>query len=332
MRYFVRLFVLGLLLPLGSIAAVDLDDVVDRGLAALVRSQSADGSFGSSEGITALAGMALLSGGHMPTSGRYREASARTLNFILGAQDPMSGYLGRGMGNMYSHGFATLYLAETYGMSPDPRLRRALEAALDLTFRSQNEEGGWRYQPAPIDADISVTITQIMAIRAAYNLGIGGERAQQVISRAMAYVRSLATPEGTFLYRRGSGAWGTQDAQGVPRAAAGAMSILGAGIRDLEDPVLGPALAFLRRHFLDHLQGRGSWFWYGQYYTAQAKFYSPESDDWDNYWQAVVPILASYQDASGLWNRPADHGPIFGTAVALIILQIPNHYLPIFQR
>ena len=30
--------------------------------------------------------------------------------------------------------------------------------------------------PAPVDGDISVTITQIMAIRAAYNVGIGGER------------------------------------------------------------------------------------------------------------------------------------------------------------
>lgn len=312
-------------------AEVAIDEVVNRGLEALIRSQSGDGSFGSSEGITALAGMALLAGGHTPTSGQHREASAKTLNFILGAQDPMSGYLGRGMGNMYSHGFATLYLAECYGMSPDSRVRRALEAALDLTFRAQNEEGGWRYQPVPIDADISVTITQIMAIRAAYNLGIGGQRAQEVIGRAMTYVRSLATPEGTFLYRHGS-SFGGRDVQGVPRAAAGTMSILGSGINDLSDPVLGPSVQFLRRHFADHLQGNGPWFWYGQYYTAQAMFHSPESSDWEQYWKLARPTLSAFQDESGLWNQPSDHGPIFGTAVALIILQIPNNYLPIFQR
>lgn len=311
---------------------VMLDDVVERGLAALVRMQSSDGSFGDSAGITALGGMALLAGGHTPTSGRYRDASAAALRYVLQAQDEMTGYLGHGMGNMYSHGFATLYLAECYGMSPEPRVRRALSAALELTFRSQNDEGGWRYQPAPVDADISVTITQVMAIRAAYNLGIGGEQAQRVSARAIAYVRSLATPQGTFLYRHGSGTWGTQGTQGVPRAAAGAMSLIGAGINDLDDPVLGPAMQFLRTHVADHLREEGNWFWYGQYYAAQAMFHSPDRDDWQMYWDMVVPTLAAFQSEDGVWNRPRDHGSVFGTSMALIILQIPNNYLPIFQR
>jgi len=55
--------------------AITPDQVVDRGLAALVKMQQADGSFGEGAGITALAGMALLSGGHTPTRGRYHEAS-----------------------------------------------------------------------------------------------------------------------------------------------------------------------------------------------------------------------------------------------------------------
>ena len=93
--------------------------------------------------------MALLSGGHTPTSGKYRAASAKVLKHLLESQDAMSGYLGAGSGNMYSHGFATLYLAECYGMSPEPRLRRALEAALELTFRAQNDQGGWRLSTCP---------------------------------------------------------------------------------------------------------------------------------------------------------------------------------------
>ena len=126
----------------------------------------------------------------------------------MNAQDPISGYLGDGPGNMYAHGFATLYLAECYGMSPRPRLRRSLQAALDLIFRAQNNEGGWRYTPAPDDADISVTVCQIKAIRAAYNVGIGGDRAQQAAARGVAYVRRCHLGDGSFMYKLDAGSWG----------------------------------------------------------------------------------------------------------------------------
>ncbi len=38
------------------------------------------------------------------------------------------------------------------------------------------------------------------------------------------------------------------------------------------------------------------------------------------------------QGEDGLWSQPDSYGPAYGTAMALIILQIPNNYLPIFQR
>ena len=66
---------------------------------------------------------------------------------------------------MYEHGFATLFLAEVYGMSPRDDLRDKLTRAIDLIVRTQNSEGGWRYQPRREDADLSVTICQVMALR-----------------------------------------------------------------------------------------------------------------------------------------------------------------------
>jgi hypothetical protein len=320
--------------PFGALSAQEspkLDQSVAKGLSALVKLQAENGSFGSNQGVTALVGMALLAGGHTPSSGQYRKASAQVLKYLLSSQDAMSGYLGSAGGNMYAHGFSTLYLAECYGMSPEPRLRRALEAALELTFRAQNDQGGWRYQPAPVDADISVTITQIMAIRAAYNVGIGGERAQQVIAKAMSYVRSLVTVHGTFMYRHGNGIGGKGPGW-VPRTAAGTMSILGSGLNDLSDPVLGPAMKFLRELYPDHLQGTSHHYWYGQYYTAQAMFHSPDEKDWNNYWKIAEPTLIEFQGEDGLWVRSSSYGPAYATSIALIILQIPNNYLPIFQH
>ncbi len=319
--------------PAAAIATPD--QVVERGLAALVRLQNQDGGFGDSA-VTALVGMALLSGGHTPTRGRYREASAKALRQVMAVQDRASGYLGGGTGNMYAHGFATLYLAECYGMAPEANLRRALDAATDLIHRAQNQEGGWRYQPAPVDADLSVTICQIMALRAAWNVAVGGTETQEVIAKAVAYVRGCANGDGSFSYMRnqgGGGGWGTQGGDGIPRAAAGSMCLIGAGVTESSDRTLGPALRFVRKFFPEHLSGsRNHYFWYGQYYAAQAMFHSPDPEDWKRYWAAAWPVIVRQQGSDGLWTQGEGGGPAYATAMALIILQIPNNYLPIFQR
>lgn len=308
----------------------DLDRTVERGVAALLRLQQPDGSFGETNAYTALAGMALLAGGHTPTRGAHRDASARALRAVLARQDPYSGYLGGDFGTMYAHGFATLYLAECYGAAPEQPVRRALETAIDLIHKAQNQEGGWRYTPTPIDADISVTICQVMALRGAYNVGVGGQSSQDAIGRAIAYVRRCSLPDGSFSYTaRGGGGRGGADA--VPRAAAGAMSLIGAGTVDPADRTLGPALAFLRRQVDAHLAGNGDHYWYGQYYAAQALFHSPSGEDWTRYWDRAWPIIAGRQGMEGTWTSD-EGGAAYGTAMALVILQIPNNYLPIFQR
>ncbi len=182
------------------------DQVVDRGLAALAHLQQPDGSYQEGTASTALAGMAFLAGGSTALRGPYREASARCLQSIIRGQDKVSGYLAASSPSMYSHGFATLYLAEHYGMAPDQQVRRALEAALELIYYAQNSEGGWRYNPVPDDADLSVTICQVMALRAAYNAGVGGDQTQESMNRALAYVRRCANPSGSFNYQAGNGA------------------------------------------------------------------------------------------------------------------------------
>ena len=88
---------------------------------------------------------------------------------------------------MYGHGFATLFLGEMYGMTGDEAIKEKLQRAVQLIEQTQNPEGGWRYQPAPLDADISVTICQVMALRAAREAGIKVDK--DVIDKAIKYVR-----------------------------------------------------------------------------------------------------------------------------------------------
>src|SRR5438445_683888 len=78
------------------------------------------------------------------------------------------------------------------GMIDQPELRRQvrdlLRRSVTLICDSQNGEGGWRYQPVRADADLSVTICQIMALRAARNAGIAVQK--NVVDRCTDYVKA----------------------------------------------------------------------------------------------------------------------------------------------
>jgi hypothetical protein len=39
-----------------------------------------------------------------------------------------------------------------------------------------------------------------------------------------------------------------------------------------------------------------------------------------------------FRNSGGGWRDPSSYGDDYGTAMALLILQTPNNYLPIFQR
>ena len=53
-------------------------------------------------------------------------------------------------------------------------------------------------------------------------------------------------------------------------------------------------------------------------------------EDWDQWYPAIRDELLRRQTAAGFWTD--GFGNEYGTAMALIILQMPNNYLPIFQR
>jgi uncharacterized protein YfaS (alpha-2-macroglobulin family) len=92
---------------------------------------------------------------------------------------------------MYGHGVASIALAEVYGQTKDPRVRPKLEQVIRTIIESQNAEGGWRYNPRPNDADISVTVLQVVALRAAKNAGL--DIPQVTIDRAVKYVTPATT-------------------------------------------------------------------------------------------------------------------------------------------
>jgi prenyltransferase beta subunit len=195
-------------------------DAIDLGLSRLAAVQSPDGSFGADRygshvGITAIAALAFMADGHLPGRGEYGATVQRALDFTLRSATE-SGLIAADTshGPMYGHGYAALFLGEVYGMTADDRVREVLLKAIRLIVNTQNHEGGWRYHPRPFDADISVTITQIMALRSARNAGLSVPR--ETIERAITYVRQCQNPDdGGFRYMLSPGS------SAYPRSAAG---------------------------------------------------------------------------------------------------------------
>src|SRR5947209_5583249 len=211
---------------------------IDQGLAYLESAQHQDGSFGTHQhrgnvAITSLGGLAFMAGGNQPGRGRYGRVVTRTLEFVLNQeqQQPPGFLYNRNAvlhGPMYGHGFGTLFLAEAYGMVNNRQLRRrlhdTLSRAVQLIIDTQNGEGGWRYQPRRNDADISVTICQIMALRAARNAGFAVPRS--VADNCTKYVKNCQDlrGDGGFRYMQQGGP------TGFARTAAGVVALYSAGV------------------------------------------------------------------------------------------------------
>ncbi len=318
----------------------DTQAAIDRALAFLAARQAArDGSFGSSASarrrvaITALAGMAFLSSGSTPGRGKYGANVQRAVDFLLTRCQPNGfiydeGNTGGHFGPMYDHGFATLFLGEVYGMTRNPQVRSSLERAVRLIVNSQNKEGGWRYEPDSKDADLSVTVCEIMALRAARNSGIYVPK--QTIDRCTEYVRKCQTPEGGFRYQLTT-SW---QAVTFGLTAAGVVTLYSAGVYEGKSVELG--LQYLERYRPSAVMHQpANHYFYSHYYASQAMWHAG-GQRFEQWYSEIRDELVRgpfpFHNSGGGWRDPSSYGDDYGTAMALIILQTPNNYLPIFQR
>ncbi|HEX4589300.1 MAG TPA: prenyltransferase/squalene oxidase repeat-containing protein [Gemmataceae bacterium] len=323
----------------GSFAAEDkVDRAVAQALTYLHRAQTTDGcwkssGFGSerSAGVTGLSAMAFLSAGQTPTEGEHSRAIADGVRWVLNCQKP-NGVISTDRDfEMYHHGICTLMLAEVIGMCPPDlsnEVRPALAKAVDVILKAQRQNGshggGWRYTVYGSDADLSVTGWQLLALRAAKNVGC--DVPASAIEKAVGYVRRCYDEnQGTFTYTvRGS--------RTVPCAGTGILGLELCG-RDLhrcrESLRAG---AYVLRHPPTFQEQHC---FYGLYYCSQAMFQLG-----DNYWTAyrgrLHELLLPNQRDDGSWfgadGEARRVGPNYTTAMAVLALTVEYRFLPIYQR
>jgi hypothetical protein len=329
----------------------DTQAAIDRGLAFLAQGQGNDGSLadrvgGTAAGITGLAGLALMAAGHQPGRGRYGKNVSRAVdNVVALANGPNPGFLASGdaqhagrAGNhpsaMYSHGFASLFLAEVCGMMPEgarqKKVRGVLEQATAFSVAAQNKEGGWRYEPRAPFADVSVTVAIMMALRAARNAGVFVRKDK--VRAGSEYIRGCQMADGGFSYFKGQGF------SAFARTAAAIVGLYSASVPE-DEKANAKAVERGLRYLQQFIPGRQfnqrevppQHYYYGQYYAALA-MWTAGGDYWRTWFPAIRDeLLGRARVGGGTWTDQW-HGAAYATAMSLIILQLPNNYLPILQK
>ena len=307
---------------------------IDRGLAYLARRQSRDGSWSNQSrygaypvAMTSLAGLAMLMDGNTTTQGRFAPQVDRAARFLQRAATPggLIAHAEREARPMYGHGFSMLFLSQLQGMTEDAaraaEIHGVLSRAVQLTARAQSAGGGWYYTPNSRADEGSVTITQVQALRSCRNVGVAVPKT--VIDAAMDYLATSQNADGGIRYAK-------RQRQGNSRPAITAAAVCcwyNAG------EYTNPRATRAMKYCIDKIKPErthGGHDYYAHLYLSQALYISSHPY-WDEYFPKRRDLMLTQQRADGSWWGDGV-GDIYGTALALIVLQLPFNQLPIMQR
>lgn len=327
--------------PRPSPADLEVQRVVEKGLAHLARIQNNDGSWSNDVGnklgtayqrnidgigkphlgVTAICCMAFMAAGHTPDRGEYHRNVAAGLAFVLSNIDRDTGWISSFGTRMYSHAFCAMFLAEVYGQTRDPVVLSNLRNAVRFIVDSQNRQGAWRYVPNQHDSDMSICVCQLQALRAAANVGVLVPK--NAIEDAKDYVRRsynhYANP-GSFKYQTD---W--DDRSTFALTAAGVVGLQSLGEYDTHTYTiteggrtytakldLSKSISYIAGNRPDK---SASWlvpgtrvcdygFWYGHYYAAQAmyQYQFVSKRTWDEWNRQNREHFVKLQHNNGAWT------------------------------
>ncbi|MDC0273775.1 MAG: terpene cyclase/mutase family protein [Planctomycetaceae bacterium] len=315
----------------------EVDEAIVRALKFLSNQQRENGSwvvqaYGESTAATSLAVMSFLAAGHVPGEGPYGDQIIQGIRWVM-EQQQQNGLLIRkkSHGPMYSHGISALMLAEVIGMLDKEdaiQCREVLTKSIALILAAQNvpkgsrHAGGWRYEPSSRDADLSVTGWQLLALRAAKNIGM--DVPAENIDQAVQYVKNCATGgRGGFGYQPSNGPTPTRTGTGIL-----CLEICG---RHKAEETLAGADYLLNNPLRPH----SNYYFYGVYYCSVGMF-KVGGKHWEQTRDTIVEQLVDSQNLDGSWDSSfgseRNMGKIYCTSMAVLGLAVEYQFLPIYQR
>lgn len=314
-----------------------IDSSIQRAIQFLSKSQQPSGawsfnSYGESTAATSLAIMAFMAAGYVPDEGPYGDQINKGIDWVLAHQiDNGLVVHHKSHGPMYSHGISTLMLAEVAGMltgEREKKCQQVLERAVKLIVSAQDvskdkrNAGGWRYTQTSKDSDLSVTGWQLLALRAAKNIGC--DISADHIEKAVAYVRHCRGRNNVgFAYQPGG-------APSATRTGTGILALEICGKHHTPDALQAGDYLVQRPLHPDEF-----YYFYGAYYCSVGMF-QMGGEYWKKTRATIVPQLLEMQKHDGSWlatkGSEKEAGKVYATTLAVLALAVEYQYLPIYQR
>lgn len=338
----------------------ELHEKIESSLKWLSEHQSVDGSFDEgfesslfvsqySVTTTSLVGLAFLSHGDTLSTGVYSKTVNKVAHYLM-RRAYKDGLYNNGTNAdrpIYCHCYAVLFLSEALGTEVDEAaadlMKAQLAKAVKLIEDSQSVRGGWYYGLDGTHGfadEGSTTVCAVQALRAAKNAGI--KVSVTAINRGIDYIIDCQQPDGSISYSFDSKGDGTSS-NGRPILTGAAVCVMyNAGVYKAapNDPIGGRRQTSLKRslRYVRDMYKDASvhHFWcYAQLYYSQMAWLSGD-EYWEPFFEYYIKTMYDdkyYNKKDGYWvGDSALTDRYFGTAIALIVLQIPYKYLPILQR
>ena len=280
-------------------------------------------------GISGLALLSFLAGGHSHLEGPWRETVRDGLGFMISQQDSSGSFAGdsRLFARMYCHSMGLLAVSEAFAMTGDPKLRDAVQRGVNYSTEAQNHyDGGWRYQSGD-EGDMSQFGWQALALHSAEIGGI--EIPQDTIARMHSFIDSCAvrTGGGVAAYRPGHAPSTTMTAESLVARYVLGQSVSDRVIREAKFEISGD---------MPSADKPNLYYWY---YGTMAMYFAggPEWEQWNKKMKSA--LLSSQEhtggnrgswEPNGLWAGYG--GRVYSTALSALMLEVYYRYLPTTQQ
>jgi len=311
---------------------------IEKGLAYLNSKQSRDvGAVGEKYqvALTSLSGLAFLGGGYGYNRGKYGKNIALCVSYLIRSSysERCPGFIAKAGEDhpMHGHAYAILFLTQVYGELPpgvQKQVRVVIHRGVQVISSAMSFRGGWDYdaQNDRQQDENTVTVCILQALRAARNVGFSID--QKLVDKADNYLKECQMPGGGFRYSLSrSVKWSSYE---LTSGAVASLQSLG----DYNTPEAKSGLDFMSKRLIKHvdnpLQAAERYKFYGNFYAAQV-FYQAGDRYWSKWYPFAFKKLIEEGNANG-GHWKSRYGNEYATAMAVLILEVPLGFLPIFQR
>ncbi len=319
---------------------------------------------------TALALLSMLGAGYTHKDGLYKEEIQKGLDYLIQHQQtvPVRGSNGKlgavgalynketdtdSNSHSYAHAMATTALCEAYGLTRDPKLLPAAQAAVRYIIATQNPRlGGWRYESDGLEgqphseSDTSSSGWQIMALRSAMAAEVlKADEIIPVLNNAQRWLDRAQNPENKrYIYNPDNG---VDSKYADWKKTTPAMTAEGLFMQWCINPDLVDSQETIQ-YLLQNTPGKKGDSEYSSdvyyWYYATAVMFAQKGEAWKTWQSAIMPRLQNSQlpadhPCGGSWdvNSPSidkwSHigGKHYMTTMNLMIMEIYIRHLSIYQ-